>query len=69
MNRAMMMRRSTGWACALLAVGTLVAGTGCDGLDAALTFSVDVARDTATSAIHDAVTDLIGDVVSGADGT
>jgi hypothetical protein len=50
-------------------MAAVVAGTGCDGLDAALTFSVDVAQDTATRAIHDAVTDLIGDVISGTDGT
>jgi len=62
-------RRSTNWACALLAVGAVIAGTGCDGLDAALTFSVDVAQSTAATAIQDAIRDIVVDVIPGTDAT
>lgn len=53
----------------MLAVGAVIAGTGCDGLDAALTFSVDVAQSTAATAIQDAIRDIVVDVIPGTDAT
>ena len=67
-----MLKGSARSVCAVLAVGSLFAATGCDQLGGVLTMVRTTAegavRDKAASAIQDAVSGILGGVIPGAGG-